>query len=92
MEKILELIATYIDPAMLVIVPILVLVGAKIKKSKIKDKYIPFAIICTGMVLGAGYAFLTDVLTWYAGAFQGLLIAGLETLGYNIYKQSQKEE
>ena len=91
MEKIIELVTGYIDPIMWAIVPILAAVGAKSKKwTRINDRFIPIIIIASGGLIGGLFAWLFEGIQMHLGIFQGILLAGLETWGYNAYKQLRK--
>ena len=46
-----EMLKEMIQPELLVLVPVLYLLGEGIKRSEIKDKYIPFILGGTGIVV-----------------------------------------
>ena len=95
-----ELLKEFIRPEILVLVPVLYLIGAGLKRSEMKDKWIPAVLGVTGVVLAAMYTAASgtfdgaqDVL---AGAFaaltQGILCAGASVYVNQVVKQANKGE
>ena len=95
-----DAIKEFVKPELLVLVPVLYLVGAGLKRSEMKDKWIPAMLGVTGVVLAAMYTAASgtfdgaqDVL---AGAFaaltQGVLCAGASVYVNQIVKQANKNE
>lgn len=86
----------YILPELLVLVPVLYIVGAGLKKSEtVKDKYIPFVIGAFGVILAMLYE--GSVVGWsvesvYIAIVQGILCAGASVYGNQIVKQIFKDE
>ena len=95
-----DIMKEFIKPELLVLVPVLYLVGAGLKKSELKDKLIPAVLGLAGVLLAAMYistagtfAGAQDVL---AGAFaaltQGILCAGASVYVNQVAKQANKNE
>ena len=92
-------ITSYIEPKLLITVPVLYILGAMIKRSEISDKYIPLILGAMGVVLATVYAFITneqngykDILSvLFAGVTQGLLCASASVYTNNIFKQMKKD-
>lgn len=90
----------YIKPELLVLIPVMYLIGMAVKKSRIKDKYIPLIIglasvlLCILWVLAD--ADLSGAKSVYTAVFtaiaQGVLIAGASVYADQIYKQSKKDK
>lgn len=93
-------IMEYIKPELLVLVPVLYIIGAAIKKSGIKDKFIPFILGGVSIVLSALWViangnFTTNaeaVLAVFTAITQGVLIAGASVYVNQIIKQGGKDE
>jgi hypothetical protein len=92
MDQLINLILQYIHPAFWVIAPIIFLMAQKIKSTKLDNKYIPIAIAVAGTLTGGLISLLMDSFTVSQGLIQGLLISGLEVLGYNILRELNKPE
>lgn len=90
----------FIRPELLVLIPVLYLIGAGIKKSNIKDNYIPLILGACGVVLALIYIiavepFETSTAAFsgvFAGITQGILCAGASVYVNQIYKQSTKDK
>ncbi|MBR4152091.1 MAG: phage holin family protein [Selenomonadaceae bacterium] len=88
----------FIKPELLVLIPVLLCVGAGIKKSNIQDTSIPLILGAVGVLLAGLYVFATDpvngsqaVATAVFTAFtQGVLCAGASVYAHQIYKQATK--
>jgi len=95
-----ELLKEMIKPELLVLVPVLYIFGAALKKSQILDKYIPMLLGLVSMVLGVVYLLATSSLaTWqeimlafFSGITQGVLCAGASVYVNQVIKQSAKGE
>lgn len=93
-------IASYIEPELYIIVPVLYVLGMMIKKSSINDKWIPLILGGMGIVLATAYKFtayttgdFTDILKiLFAGITQGLLCASGSVYANNIIKQMKSDE
>lgn len=86
----------YIQPELLILIPVLYLIAEAIKKSKvIKCKYIPISIGIIGIVMSALYTMGIhgiSVETIFVSITQGILCAGASTYANQIYKQIGKNE
>lgn len=90
----------YIKPELLVLIPVLYLIGAGLKKSKFKDTLIPLALGVISILLCAIYVFAnttaitsSDILTAiFTSVTQGILIAGASVYANQIIKQAKKDE
>lgn len=82
----------YIQPELIVLIPVLYLIGFALKKSTIfKDKYIPLVLGIYGIILSFLYFMFGDIECNGASVFtaitQGILCAGASTYANQIYKQ-----
>ena len=90
----------YIEPELFILIPVIYLIGIAIKKSSVKDKFIPLILGGISIVLCAIWIFAscetynaTDVMFAIFGAItQGILIAGASVYINQIAKQSTKHE
>lgn len=91
----------FVKPELLVIIPVLNLLGAGMKKSKkIKNKYIPLILGVAGVLIAGAYVLLTSDESaeyWLATAIftaitQGLLCAAASVYANQIVKQAEKKE
>ena len=90
----------YIEPELFILIPVIYLIGIAIKKSSVKDKFIPLILGGISIVLCAIWIFAscetynaTDVMFAIFGAItQGILIAGASVYFNQIAKQSTKNE
>ena len=88
----------FIKPELLILIPVLLFVGAAIKKSSLKDALIPLILGAVGVFFAGLYVFATapvhgtqDVATALFTAFtQGVLCAGASVYANQIYKQAAK--
>ena len=95
----MEEIFKVIDPALLILVPVLYFFGMGISKSGIKNKYIPLLLGALGIILSALYS-LPGLLQktvgfgpWiFTAVTQGILTAGASVYFNQIKKQASKEE
>lgn len=88
-------IASYIQPELLILVPVLYLVGMGIKRSQTPDEVIPLVNGILGMMLATLYCFATrnggDVaMVLFTGIVQGILCAAAATYCYEAQKQGRK--
>ena len=90
----------FITPELLILIPVLYIIGAALKKSNLNSKYIPLILggisilICAMWVLPDiilnGWR---DVLTAaFTAITQGVLLAGASVYANQIYKQSKEEK
>lgn len=81
----MDTFTTYISENMLVVVPVLYIVGAFIKKApKVPDWIIPFVLTGLGVVIGIATSGWGE---WTQGLMQGILCAGGAVLANQMYKQ-----
>jgi FtsH-binding integral membrane protein len=88
----------FIKPELLILIPTLLFVGAGIKRSNIKDNYIPLILGAVGVVFAGVYVFASEPVNGTQGiataiftAFtQGVLCAGAAVYANQIYKQAEK--
>lgn len=89
----------YIKSELLILVPVLYFVGSGLKKSKLKDKWIPLVLGAIGIILSATWVLATssiDSIPDIASAFftsvtQGILSAGASVYCNQILLQANKE-
>ena len=95
-----DAIKEFVKPELLVLVPVLYLIGAGLKKSELADRLIPATLGLAGVLLAAMYTAASgtfrsaqDVL---AGAFaaltQGVLCAGASVYVNQVVKQAGKTQ
>lgn len=91
-----DVVKDFIKPELMILIPVLYLLGAGLKKSeKINDKFIPILLGVGGILLSVLYVGATSVLnTWqdvlmlaFVGITQGILTAGGSVYINQIYKQ-----
>ena len=88
----------FIKPEMLILIPVLYFLGIAIKRSGIKDKWIPLILGCFSIILCYVYVLSgkqpgVDVFeSIFASITQGILIAGTSVYANQIYVQAKKEE
>lgn len=87
----------YINPNLLILVPVLYIVGMAVRSSlNIDNKHIPLILGIISVVLCLSYLFATtevaeaaDVFSLiFAGVTQGILIAGTSVYANQLYKQN----
>lgn len=89
----------YIKSELLVLVPVLYIIGLGLKKSKMKDKWIPLVLGITGVALSAIWVAATSQITnmqevaaaLFTAVTQGILAAGASVYANQIYVQAQKK-
>lgn len=89
----------YIKPELLVLIPVLYLIGAAIKKSNLNDKFIPFILGAVSVLLSALWVFANcpiitaaDIATAvFTAITQGVLIAGASVYVNQLVKQTRKD-
>ena len=95
-----EMLKEFIEPGMLIGIPVLYLVGMWLKKSAVPDKYIPLILGCIGvagcMVWTVATMTAFDWQSVLAGlcsaAVQGVLVAGASVYVNQVVKQAGKGE
>lgn len=90
----MEEIANYINPELMVLIPVLYLIGYGLKKAEfILDKYIPSVVGLLGIILACLYVFAKRGLTpegLFISICQGILCAGASVYFNQIFKQMKK--
>ena len=90
----------FIKPELLVLIPVLYLIGAGLKKSKkISDSLIPMILGGVGVILSALWVFASIKITGnkeiataiFTSVTQGVLVAGASVYANQIYKQISKK-
>lgn len=83
----------YINPELLILIPVLNIIGKIIKNTKkISDNMIPLILGGIGILLSIPYALVSNVYDTtqkgiVMGLIQGVLIAGMSVYGHQIFKQ-----
>ncbi len=97
----IEVLKNLIKPELLILVPILIFLGSIIKKTVIKNKYIPFILTGISVALATIYVVATcgDTISYkgillvlFTAITQGILVTALSVYGYENYKNIKKEE
>ncbi len=87
-------IQTYIKPELLILVPVLYVLGAFIKRSRqIANCFIPSILGCCGVICSAIYTVGTEgfsVLGAFTSITQGILVAGAAVYANQLAKQAKK--
>lgn len=90
----------YIRSELLVLIPVLYVIGVGLRKSKIKNHFIPAILGVISVTLAAVYILATEPVTspqefcsaLFAAVTQGVLAAGASVYFHQLYKQSKKKE
>lgn len=87
----------YIQPELLILVPVLYLIGESLKKSKIiPSKYIPIYLGVIGILLSLLYMISeygeASIKMAFSAITQGILCAGASVYANQIYKQIGKDK
>jgi len=88
----------FIKPELLVLIPVLYFLGEAIKKSEIRDNFIPFILGAVSIFLSGTYLFavtemngLQEVATaLFTAITQGILCAAASVYGNQCVKQAKK--
>lgn len=96
----MEALQTYIQPELLILIPVLYLIGVAIKNSKISDRWIPLLLGGVSVLLCGIWIFANcpvgnpaEVATAiFTALTQGVLIAGASVYANQIAKQAKKED
>lgn len=89
----------YIKSELLVLVPVLYIIGLGLKKSKLKDKWIPLVLGIAGVALSAAWVVATSqianiqdaVAALFTAVTQGILAAGASVYVNQLYVQANRE-
>ena len=98
--EIFEVLKEFVKPELLILIPVLYLIGVGIKKSEIKDKFIPMVLGIVGIFLSSLYVFATSdinnfkeiIMAIFVSLTQGILVAGASVYANQLYKQTKKKE
>lgn len=90
----------YIKTELLVLIPVLYFIGVGLKKSKLPDKWIPFVLGVSAIILSAVWVIATADITdlqeiasaIFTAVTQGVLVAGASVYVNQLYVQAKKEE
>ena len=87
----------YIQPELMILIPVLYLIGAGLKKANVfPDRFIPIllGVISIGLTFcHFGYEEITvNGESIFTAVTQGILCAGASTYANQIYKQIKKDE
>lgn len=89
-------IQDFIQPELVVAVPVLYIIGAALKKTeKVKDKNIPAILTGIGVSLALLYTIACSGISGaavFTGICQGVLCAGASVYVNQIYKQTKEDE
>lgn len=97
----MEQLTEYINPELLVLIPVLYLIGIGFKKSeRIRDKDIPLLVGVIGVIFAVLYTVATTsttgpqdiVMMLFSSITQGILCAGASVYVNQLVKQSSKSE
>lgn len=92
----MEELISYINPELLILVPVLCLIGMALKRSERDDRLIPLALGAFGAVLACVYGIATmgpgdsAAMVLYTGIVQGVLCAAAAVYAHQNYKQLTK--
>ena len=90
----------YIKSELLILVPVLYMIGLGLKKSKMKDKWIPLVLGVVGIILSATWVAATSQIAniqdvaaaLFTTVTQGILAAGASVYVNQLYVQAKNEE
>lgn len=90
----------FIKPELLVLIPVLYFIGMAIKKSAIRDSWIPLILGGTGILLAGIYLFAVEEINGtqavataiFTAITQGILCAAASVYTNQLIKQAQKED
>ena len=97
----MEQLTSYIKPELLIVAPVLYFIGTALKQTQvIRNKYIPFILGGTGILICTIYVFAVCTCTSgqnialavFTAITQGILAAGLSTYVHQLFKQMKKED
>ena len=84
----------YLNPELAVLSALLYAIGAYLKKSEFRDKYIPLVLGAVGIVLAVIYICVLDGLSArnvFNGITQGILYAATSVYANQIVKQAKED-
>ena len=88
----------YIKSELLILVPVLYIIGLGLKKSRLKDKWIPVVLGITSIALSAIWVIATSQITTiqevaaalFTAVTQGILAAGASVYVNQLYVQANR--
>lgn len=87
----LQMLVEFVKPALLILVPILWMLGNRLKESKqIEDWKIPFWLMGLAIIFALSYVLITEgiqPMSFWMGIVQGLAIAMLQSYMFTLTKQ-----
>ena len=89
----MENLINYIKPELLIVAVLLYGLGAILKKTKLKDNFIPIILGVVGMVIGITYCSVIEGFNFSSlgvGSIQGLLCATASNYVNQVIKQMKK--
>ena len=97
--ELVEAFKEFIKPELLILIPVLYLIGIGVKKSEVKNKFIPSLLGAIAVILSGLYVFATSeiagakeiTMAIFVALTQGILTAGASVYFNQLYKQSQKK-
>ena len=98
--ELFEAFKEFIKPELLILIKVLYIIGVCIKKSEVKDKFIPLILSIVAIILSGLYVFATSeiagakeiAMAIFVALTQGILTAGASVYFNQLYKQSQKKK
>lgn len=95
----IDIVKEFIKPELLILIPVMYIIGAGIKKSAINDKFIPLILGGISIIFSALYVFATTQITnvqevamaIFIALTQGVLVAGASVYFNQLYKQLIKK-
>lgn len=89
----------YIRSELLILVPVLYIIGLGLKKSKMKDKWIPLVLGVVSIALSAVWVLADSQIesirdaaaAFFTSVTQGILAAGASVYANQIYVQAHKK-
>lgn len=89
----MENLINYIKPELLIVAVLLYGLGVVLKKSKLKDNFIPVILTIVGIIVGILYCGITEGFSFASisiGTIQGILCAASSTHVNQVIKQMKK--
>lgn len=95
-----EALKEFIKPEFIVLIPVLYVIGAGVKRSAVSDRLIPYILGIIGILLCGAYVFAaTPLYGWqdvllaaFTAVVQGVLCAGASVYANQLVKQAGKDE
>lgn len=95
-----EMLKEFIKPELLVLIPVLYLCGTALKKSEVADRFIPFILGVSAVILSFLYLMATSdtygakeaLMLAFSSITQGILCAGASVYANQLVKQARKDD